>query len=190
MNLICNCCTGGWYYKIKKKQFSNPFIWSGISSNSMVSLINHYDEIIKTNDINIEKEYQNNEITFTILLPYNIKVHFHHYILDLSLKENVKKGPDVYGPRIYEYTYNKFIERRARINEKPIFLIITRTDDLYDYTLEKCQKYINEYKGNYEIIFITNYKELKTNNEKIKIILENEDVNKLHTSVYIERYFN
>lgn len=45
MNIICNNCGGADFYNLCKQQFKNPFMWSCIFADDMISLIQKYDTI-------------------------------------------------------------------------------------------------------------------------------------------------
>lgn len=182
MNYICNTCLGGWIYKKNKTAYNNPFIWNGIDVIPMLNLINHFEEIKNTNDIELDKDPTTKNQSFIIKLPYNVNIHYRHYRLDLTAKTNYVNGVDVFGSKIYEYTYNKFLERKERMNEnneEPTFIVVTRISDIYNYTLENTIDFIKNLHTKYKVIIITNYKELKkyeTENVSVSCIKENVNV--------------
>lgn len=190
MNYICNTCLGGWIYKKNKTAYNNPFIWNGIDVIPMLNLINHFEEIKNTNDIELDKDSTTKNQSFIIKLPYNVNIHYRHYRLDLSAKTNYVNGVDVFGPKIYEYTYNKFLERKERMkenNEAPTFIVVTRSSDIYNYTLENTIDFIKNLHTKCKVIIITNYKELlnlKKDNVIIKIV--KEDVNTVNVKELIK----
>lgn len=66
MNLIANCCVGGFLYEMNNEQFSNPFIWSMTNTASFIYLIENYDNI-NWYDIDIDK-YQRSDGKNAIVL--------------------------------------------------------------------------------------------------------------------------
>ena len=131
MNIISNCCLGGFVYKdVIEHQFSNPFIWAWLNKEDMVYLVQNYDKI---NFKNYELSTYNNlplkdEVCFQMNIDDKIKIIYSHYqfIKNKDTLEIDRKRNMVYHNRIWEYVvakYNERLERMFSENKKPVFLI-------------------------------------------------------------------
>ena len=189
MNLIANNCLGAFIYEKNKMQFSNPFIWSLTKADSLIYVMKHYKDI---NWENIELDKFINaggEKCYSIIVDDNVRINYTHYIQGSKSDKERIVGRNVYDYRAYEYTFNKYTSRVKRMmcnNEKPVFLILECTKDLYDYNFDKLKE-ICECDTQYKRIIITQYDKLKKyKNDKIKIIIDKNPKN--DSGFYTEQF--
>lgn len=177
MNLICNNCGGADIYNIKGLEFSNPFIWSLLFADDMISLIQEYDNINFMNFESIRLSFEvakensydefNNTIT-GILIDNKIKLFFTHYLYGPQ-KIPTKIGPNTFYYKNFEYAYNKYVLRIKRMlenKEEPKFLIIAYKR--HGWTKEKIEKLLQE-NIKYKVMIITD-ENIKNSLNNIKII--------------------
>jgi len=123
MNLISQNCLTGHIYNHYNIPYSNPFIWTVIDFNSMLTLIKNYTEI-NFNDYELIKDDQWN---FSIRICNSILVQYVHYKLDLSCNiPTTDKIGNIRYKHIWEYIIEKYetrLKRQLITNEKPHFCI-------------------------------------------------------------------
>lgn len=127
-NIICNNCVGARLYEQNNTKFGNPFMWSAITSEDFVKLINYWDRIDLTDVVFSLEQWKPKPYKNVLAeLPFGIKVHFEHYLQDDSVEAPTKKpGSDneMYCPDALAYAKEKWFSRLERMEGKPTFLII------------------------------------------------------------------
>lgn len=151
MNLISqNCLAGNIYKNHLKTEFNNPFIWTVIDFNSMLYLIQNW------NDIDFEKYdiIKDKNWNFSLIINNAVKVQCVHYIFNPNCKiPTLDNVGSVHYCKIWEYINQKYEERLNRmklLNENPIFCICNFhtifPDAIYtNEQLEVLSKYNNVY---------------------------------------------
>ncbi len=175
MNIISNCCLGGFIYQdVLKVQFSNPFIWSWLNKDDVIYLIQHYDKI-NFNDYELST-YNNlplkDEVCFQLTIDDKIKIIYSHYqfiknkdVLEIDRTRNM-----VYHNKIWEYVVAKYDERLKRMideNTPPVFLICDNRDG--SGTFSKSQVEILS-SSKYKVMFFSCYDYSMLNNESFLFI--------------------
>lgn len=151
MQLISNCCLGGFYYKsLAKENYKNPFIWCIVKPDDMYTLITNYKNI-NFNNITI---YQSkltevlhipprgiHDIIYSINIDNKLDIHFSHYFEDQNCKSILYQAPDVFYCNIKNYVLEKYFARLKRfdITDNMIFAICDNKVG-YTYTNEDIQK--------------------------------------------------
>ena len=166
MNLISNNCFGGMYLRREKLQFKNPFIWTAINCKDFLNVIHNFDTINWMNYEIIKDKNWN----FFINIDNKCKLNCVHYRFSKTDDKPRKSYVDVFYSKIWEYINEKYLTRLERMKEPPIFLI--DWTDCLGFTEDELKKFINEYKGKYHCLIITNYS-VHCNNTKIHIICGN-----------------
>lgn len=175
MNIISNCCLGGFIYQdVLKVQFSNPFIWSWLNQDDVIYLIQNYDKI---NFNNYELSTYNNlplkdEVCFQLTIDDKIKIIYSHYkfiknkdVLEIDRTRNM-----VYHNKIWEYVVAKYDERLKRMideNTPPVFLICDNRDG--SGTFSKSQVEILS-SSKYKVMFFSCYDYSMLNNDSFLFI--------------------
>lgn len=198
MNIICNNCGGADFYKLSKQKFSNPFMWSCIFADDMITLIKEYDninfkkiELTRLNKLIVnQNNYEDYHEKFKIcglIIDNKFTVYYTHYLFG-NYKQPYKQGPDILYYRNFELVYNKYNERLKRMSEKPTFIIIAFKR--HGWNDSKIKKLLS-LNTNYKVILITNEK-CNTNNKNFHIIYDrNLDKTKKEPPIlYIKKYFN
>lgn len=180
MNLISNCCVGGFLYEINNEQFSNPFIWTMTNSDSFIYLLENYDNI-NWDNIEFDKfKRSDGKLCYSIIVDSKLRINYTHYLQGKKDDHEKKVGRDIYDWRAYEYTYKKYEQRKQRMLDKkeaPFFVILAEMKGKYDYNLNNliriCQSNIK-----YKTIIITSFDELKKyENDNLKIIIDKHPKN-------------
>lgn len=175
MNIISNCCLGGFVYKdVLKQQFANPFIWAWLNQEDVVYLVQNFDKI---NFKNYELSTYNNlplndEVCFQMIIDDKIKIIYSHYqfIKNKDTLEIDRKRNMVYYNRIWEYVvakYNERLERMCSENKSPVFLICDNREGCG--TFSKTQIEILS-KAKYKVMFFSRYDYSQFNNENFLFI--------------------
>jgi len=172
MNIISNCCIGGFLYKNEfKKEFENPFIWSAISFDSFIKLMDNYYTI---NYNNIMMEVNKIHGGYNLIIDNSVKVQYIHYRFNKNFKKPTVKGVNIYYCRIWKYIVEKYKQRLKRMltnNEQPIWVM---KDTFWDFTSENCKLLLEKHKDKH-IILCTKDPELKCyESSNIKIILDDD----------------
>lgn len=169
MNIISNCCLGGFVYKdVIEQQFSNPFIWAWLNQEDMVYLVQNYDKI---NFKNYELSTYNNlplkdEVCFQMNIDDKIKIIYSHYqfIKNKDTLEIDRKRNMVYHNRIWEYVvakYNERLERMFSENKKPVFLICDNREGCGTFSKKQIEILSNT---KYKVMFFSRYDYSQFNN--------------------------
>ena len=175
MNIISNCCLGGFIYQdVLKVQFSNPFIWSWLNQDDVIYLIQNYDKIDFNN---YELSTYNNlplkdEVCFQLTIDDKIKIIYSHYqfiknkdVLEIDRTRNM-----VYHNKIWEYVVAKYDERLKRMideNTPPVFLICDNRNG--SGTFSKSQVEILS-SSKYKVMFFSCYDYSMLNNDSFLFI--------------------
>ena len=152
MNIISNNCLSGYLYKdYLKEEFGNPFIWTVIDFNSMLYLIQNWNNInFKNYELVKDKNWN-----FSIIIDNKVKIQYVHYKFNKNVvfKDKTEPGTDIESNKIWEYIIQKYderLERMLRKKESPIFCICnvnTLFEDCHynNEQLSTLQKYKNVY---------------------------------------------
>lgn len=177
MQVIGNNCCGGYFYILAKERFNNPFMWSLIDADEFITLIRDYDKIdydkinfteLQLNrfkyHIALKRKVNDNRHIIGLNIDNKFTIYYTHYLYDIAKEKPTKIDIDIFYRKNYEYVYEKYIERKSRINkdDKPIFFIITYKK--HNWSQDKVDKLLS-LNTKYKIILITQYKiKLKPNN--------------------------
>ena len=180
MNIISNCCAGGYIYRdYLKIQYPNPFIWCFIPFNDYYTLIKNYKtmnfenvELIKYNTIFSRKEdltdFQYNT-NVGLCIDKKVKIGWpHNYYSPHDSLPRIYNC-EVYYNKNWELTLDNWNKRivRSNVKEKPIWLFLTQ--NIVDFNLENTKKILNDFPDE-QMIVITSFKELLSyNTQKHKI---------------------
>lgn len=185
MNIIANTCIGARLYQLNNCEYTNPFMWSIVSADDMIKLIENYDKINFKNFIIEKSDYYNrtefykkqfiNELKqpyfiFKIKIDNLIDVHYVHYMFNSNYENKTVVDVNVFWNKIWEYVVEKYknrVEKMMSFNENPKFVI---TAFETDYTIEKQQKLL-DIKTNHKIILITDNPE-QLNAEKPNVLVK------------------
>ena len=145
MNIITNRCLGGYIYRdILHEPYKNPFIWTGIHSDSFNYLFKNYRNI---NFKNVVLGFNENKFhTPYLLIEDKCKVNYDHVIF-----KEAANIPEIIGNNIYiadtrKYTLDKYHERLKRMTEEPIFLYLD-LDFTKNYKISAIAKEIKQRLG-------------------------------------------
>ena len=124
MNLISqNCLSGNIYKNYLKEPFGNPFIWTVIDFQSMLHLVQNWDNINFKNFELIKDDKWN----FSILIDEKVKIQYVHYKFNPNCKTPILDNiGSIHYYKIWEYIIQKYKERLNRMlenKEEPIFCI-------------------------------------------------------------------
>lgn len=122
-NLISqNCLNGGLYHFLNEK-YGNPFMWVVIDFNSMLYMIQNWDNI----DFENYELVKDDKWNFSIIIEDKIKIQYVHYKQNPNFTIPQKTGPgDICYYKIWEFIVQKYEERLKRMKEqniKPLFCI-------------------------------------------------------------------
>ena len=119
VNIICNNCVGAVLYKQKNIKFNNPFMWSLVSPNDFIYLINNFDSL----DLSKVEVTKPNKI----LVDSRIEVAFPHY-KKADYDTPTVIGSNVFFKDISRYMIDKWNSRLSRMDpkESPTFVISDR----------------------------------------------------------------
>lgn len=181
MNIICNNCVGARLYEVQHKQFVNPFTWCIIPIDDFMNLILHFDEINFINDsiFSLEKYRRNDYQTIKVSLPFNIELHYIHYIQDETYLSPAKDetNTNIRYNDILIYAKEIWNKRVLRMKEEPIFMYS------FNYTIPNSEQYNNELNKILNIntnkkVLVLTHKSLNicSNKENIKIISLEDNV--------------
>ena len=171
MNIISNCCLGGYAYKdIFNECFVSPFIWSWMTAEDVCYLMDNFNKIdFKNYELSTYNNFPLKDgVCFQINVENKIKIVFSHYQFVKSKKEiEIDKTRNmVYYNRMWEYVVKKYNDRLERMTGEPVFLII---DDETEkkFSSQHIEHIIQNSK--YKVLFFTQ-KEIKSKNPNVKII--------------------
>ena len=201
MNIIADCCSGGYLYKdYFKTQYPNPFIWCSILVKDMYELIKNYENI-KFNNVKLIRMKDYVPISFFLgdkikekhyetLCGLNIdnkfNVYFTHNVYDANAKEPKQIGSEIFYYKNFEYTLQNWEKRIQRfVKENPIFFIITQKNKFG--TFEDYVKLLNDF-PDANIIMITSDKRLLDFNTKNHRIYFNPMVDRSPEPILKEMY--
>ena len=142
-------------------------MWSLISSEDFIFLINHWNDI---NLKNIEIYPIENSDIFEIKIDDKIRVRFIHHHQSLKYHELTKIGIDVYFDHMSDYLIQSYYRRLSRMKENPLFIIS------------------NMYDNNLRLSF--NQSELSKINKNIQVILCGKDNPELDNVIFVKTLKN
>ena len=155
MNIISNSCLGSFIYRdILKSPYQNPFCWNVIDDESLIYLIQNYDNINFKNFELVKDEHNN----FYIIIDNKVKAWYIHYRYSTTDKIIRHEGEDVFYTKIMEYIndcYQRRLERMIISNENPIFVLGTSWD--FGKVHYELVKKIANIKTKYKIIMTGNF---------------------------------
>ena len=120
MNIICNNCVGARIYQQSGEQFNNPFMWSLVSGDDFIYLINHFDKI---NFDRIRVRRVPKRDIFEIIVDDKVTLRFIHHHQNSKCIQPMKKGVDIFYNQMTSYLIGSYFRRVDRMKEKPIFVI-------------------------------------------------------------------
>ena len=122
--LIGNDCAAGFIYRdIFKTQYYSPFIWSSLSYDLFLQVIENYD---KLNFLNVTVGNDKLLDDFYVLIDNKIKLRFSHCKFDKTINTPKIKGINVYYNKIWEYIFETYIKRTKRMisfKMDPIYIL-------------------------------------------------------------------
>ena len=155
-NIISNCCLGGALYRDYYKKFHNPFIWSVLLPNDVITIIKEYDNINFNNYEILPSNILNLNDIFKVRIDNKIDLHFVHYRNSKNDINGRKHIFDLFINDSKKYVETKYKNRLARMienNQKPIFVICDNKAG-YELSLDIINE-INKIETNYEIIIVS-----------------------------------
>jgi len=144
MNIITNNCLGGFIYRdILKIEYQNPFIWTSINHESLLSIIDNYENINFLN-VSIDKDGEGLSNNFVTVIDDKYRICNLH--IKFSREDNKPRiiGNNVYYNRPWEYIMNKYEERQKRMNTKLDVAALYWPEANEDYIhkfIEVCKKH-------------------------------------------------
>lgn len=115
-NIIGSSCVGAYIMRDHLHQeFINPFIWTAVDKESMINLINHYDNIDWFNiDVRIDDRF--NEFSKPRLIIDNlVTLRYPHHMFttfDTSIRRHKN---DIYYCEIWQYIADAYLRRIKRM---------------------------------------------------------------------------
>lgn len=113
-NLISNNCFGGFIYKNMKIQYNNPFMFSMVHFSDIANIFKY-----PVNWANIKLEQtkgpHHKNSAYDIVVDNKIRIHYVHYLEDMTHEPPIVKDGNVLGKRIYKYVVQKYLERTKRM---------------------------------------------------------------------------
>lgn len=188
MNVICNNCAGGYFYRdVLKSEYSNPFIWTQIAAKEFLKLIEKFDEInfynyemLKMQKSDFTDNGDFGEHTWLNQHPLGLRIDnvftlwFSHILYKKDAITPQMISTNVYYKRHFELVIKTFHKRLARMTEPPVFFILDYA--WFGWTYDLIRKAIDlSEKTKYKIVILTNRK--IDNSKKAKIIFDEH----LHT---------
>ena len=202
MNIISNCCAGGYLYRdYLKTQYPNPFIWSKIPFKDYYELMKHYKELNFNNiDIIRYKDFVSRADTkgitewqhltnVGIRIDNRVNVFYPHNYYSPADKTPRIVNCEVYYNKNYELTLNNWVKRitRSNITEHPIWVILTQANK--KFTKDNTEKLLNDFKTE-NIVVITSFKDLLNLNTTNHRIYYNNNVERSPQAVLWETKIN
>lgn len=176
MNIVSNCCLGGYAYKdIFNTHFASPFIWCWMNTADVITLIENFKNI-DFHNYEIEPESQLKEgACFRLKVDNKITITYSHYQLKKGINgiEKDENRHMVYGSKIWEYVVEKYEERLKRMeneNKEPVFLICDNRNGCGTFNKEQIEILS---KSKYKVIFCSCYDYSSFNNENFHYINRN-----------------
>ena len=182
MNIISNCCAGGYIYRdFLKMKYPNPFIWCKINFVDYYALMQNYKIINFENVIPIrfkdyihrkdcldltEHQYNTN---VGLMVDDKIKIFWPHNYFSPNDKTPRIQDCLVFTDKNWIYTLDNWNKRliRSDIKDNPTWVILTQQNK--QFTIENTTKLLNDF-PNEKIIVFTSFHELlslATANHKI-----------------------
>ena len=188
MNIISNVCSGAYLYKKMGCKYNNPFMWSVLHYNDLKELCTNFENIDFDYALPIKCERVKD--AWSILIDEKILVEYVHNLQNPNYSIPTKVNDNVLYNKMWKYTFDKYMERLARMkdtNENPVFLIMDFKDDLtYENTLDLIKN------TKYKMIVFTN-RDYKYKNESVMIIKTNlTDSQQFNypADEFINKYYN
>ena len=182
MNIISNCCAGGYIYRdFLKIKYPNPFIWCKIKFTDYYALMQNYKTIDFENAIPIRfkdyidrkdcpdlTEYQYNT-NVGLMIDDKIKIFWPHNLFSPNDKTPRIQDCFAFSDKNWIYTLENWNKRliRSNIKDDPTWVILTQQNK--QFTIENTTKLLNDFQ-NEKIIVFTSFRELfplATPNHKI-----------------------
>ena len=188
MNVICNNCAGGYFYRdVLKSEYSNPFIWTQIAAKEFLKLIEKFDEInfynyemlkMQKSDFTDNGDFGEhiwlNQHPLGLRIDNVFTLWFPHILYKKDAITPQMISTNVYYKRHFELVIKTFHKRLARMTESPVFFILDYA--WFGWTYDLIRKAIDlSEKTKYKIVILTNRK--IDNSKKAKIIFDEH----LHT---------
>lgn len=158
MNIITNCCLGGFITRdVLHEQFSNPFVWVWMTTNDVCNIVHNYSSldfrkfIIRPHDGQLVEN-----CCFDIIVDNQITLVYSHYQFNSNYpNEFIDRTRNiVISDHIWEYVVKKYVERVKRmeiLNEQPVFLICDNRNGCGTFTTEQVNDLSQHSK--YKIVF-------------------------------------
>jgi len=199
MNIICNNCAGGYFYRdVLKEEYQNPFIWTQICAKEFVKLIENFDKINFLNYEMLEMKKSDfiesgdfgehiwlNQHPLGLRIDNIFTLWFPHirYKIDAIKPQTV--NTDIYYYRHFELVVDTYEKRLKRMKENPVFMILDY--EWFGWNEELIKQVIDlSNTVKYKIIILTKRKEIKINNAKI---IYNENLH-YHPSIAVKEEGN
>lgn len=162
MNIISNCCLGGFITRdVLHEPFSNPFVWAWLTTEDVCHTIQHYTNI---NFRNFRIKPHHDEIVedccFDVLVDNQITIVNSHYRFNSNYKTEFidKQRNIVESDHIWEYVVNKYIERVKRmeqIHEQPVFILCDNRNGYGIFTESQIKLLASQHL--YKVVFCSEY---------------------------------
>ena len=167
-------------------------MWCAILSDSMLSLIEKWDDIDFTNIQLLNGDWSkcSHKKYFKLQIDNLIDVHYTHYIKDEQYDTPHVVDIDVNYSNIENYIVEKYNERLSRMNMPPVFIVLDEIPQ-YDYSHDNVHKLL-ELHTNYKIVCITRHKDLLdySSDNHLMIFDDTNRFDKYHCPIYYCKYTN
>lgn len=158
MNIISNCCLGGFITRdILHEQFSNPFVWAWITTDDVCFLAEHYGNIdFRKFTIAPHDGKLIDDCCFDVIVDRCIKIVNAHYQFKsgcVNIQQDHERNLVVHN-KIWEFVVKKYIERVKRmysLREHPVFALCDNRNGCGTFTHEQVNFLSRQTK--YKIVF-------------------------------------
>ena len=196
MNIICNNCVGGYFYRdVLKTEYPNPFIWTQISAKEFIKLIENYDKIdfhkykiLKMQKSDFTENGDFGEHVWLAQQPLGLRIDdcftlwFPHILYRADAIQPITVNTNIYYKNHSDLVIETYNKRLAKMNEEPIFMILDYS--WFGWTSELLTDIINlSEKIKYKIILIT---KRKIENKKAVNIVYDKNLHTHPSIVVIE----
>lgn len=153
MRLFSNSCFGGWMYQMCGIPYSTPFIWAKVTIPDMLYLMKNMETI---NFKRFTVEPNNDWSLWKIVIDGAITLYWTHYKFSpIDQTPRTYEPADVYYSKIWEYIYQKYQTRLARMNQntdRPSFIL-----DFTKTVYEPSESLLNAIPEQYKCVVIHPY---------------------------------
>lgn len=160
MNIITNNCVAAAIYQIKKTQFTNPFMWTLMSAQDFIYLVQNFKSI-DFSKIKLTTDIYKEKLVYKLIVDGKLNVLYIHHKKDKTKMIPTKIKRDIWYANIENYIIDCWNRRLKRMTETPKFIVVS-----YGWTYDQIIKFADiktDYKKGFIIFNEKAYDKLKAN---------------------------